>query len=64
LGFSSIDLAATTMFAPSFASLSAMALPIPLLAPVIKAVLPWYDIKIIRLMDEQISGLNLRQINQ
>ena len=39
-GFSSTDFAAIIMFAPSFASLSAIAFPIPLLAPVMKTVFP------------------------
>lgn len=39
-GCGSAVLAAITMLAPSFAALSAMAFPIPLLAPVINKVLP------------------------
>lgn len=40
LGCGSAVLAATTMLAPSWAALRAMALPIPRLAPVINIVLP------------------------
>src|SRR5665213_1548492 len=39
--FSSDVFAATTIFAPSRAARSAMALPMPRLAPVIKSVLPF-----------------------
>ena len=40
LGCGSVVLAAITMFAPSLAAFSAMAFPIPRLAPVINSVLP------------------------
>jgi hypothetical protein len=39
-GSSSTDFAAITILAPAAANLSAMALPIPLLPPVIKTVFP------------------------
>jgi hypothetical protein len=46
LAFSSVDLATMTRFAPSPASRTAIALPMPRLAPVIKTVLFFNDILI------------------
>src|SRR5258706_8413414 len=46
-GFSSTLLAAITILAPSFASRRAIALPIPLVAPVMKAVLLMNDIQVL-----------------
>lgn len=40
LGWGVVVLAAMTMLAPSRAALNAMALPMPLLAPVMNSVLP------------------------
>ena len=41
LGFGSLVFATTEILAPSFAALRAMALPMPLLAPVMKSVFPF-----------------------
>src|ERR1700691_2528566 len=42
-GFGSAVLAAMTILAPSFAARSAMARPMPRLAPVMNKVFPWSD---------------------